>query len=398
MLFRSIPPAGHRISLKCLMHAASPRRDNFNPLSEYGGRSSYFLSSGTGALTLALCALTRLGHGEIIFPAYTCPSLLASVLRAGLRPVLCDIKTRGFGMDLQELERKAGPATLGIIAVHLFGMAENMDAVQAIASRHGITVIEDATQAFGNRYCGNQSRKGADCLGTLGDIGLFSFRRGKPLSFMGGGALLVNNPEFRESVELLYGRLPQKKEPSSLPYLLQILVYSLFFHPRLYWIPQRIPWLRLGETIFTTDYNVARLNPRVLGIARQICGEMEEIRSARLRAAKAYLEALAPYRQEFMFLPETADLGQVLLRFPLVFSKKGARDRALESLKKRGLGGSCMYPAPVNDIAGVPTHLFGIGSFPNARRVSENILTLPLHGYVRAEDAEAAASEIIRSL
>lgn len=395
-MFRSLPPAGHPLSPGCAFSAVTGPNNAPDPLNAFFGKRPYYLCSGTAALTLSLMALKKNGRDKVIIPAYTCPSLLASVLRAGLRPVLCDIEPQGFRMIPGQLESKADSETLGIIAVHLFGIPERMDAIRDTASRIQIAVIEDATQALGGRYRVNG--ESGICMGAIGDLGVLSFRRGKPVSFLAGGAVLVNNPEFEHRLETLYYSLPAYSfDPALFPYILQLLTFSLFFHPRLYWIPQRLPWLRLGETIFTTDYRMSRLNPRVLRIAPRVWADMDRTGSIRSRLAGAYAERLQRHRDKFLYLPEEGNCPPGLLRYPVVFKEPQARDRAFASLRKKGLGASCLYPAPVNEIPGVPLE-FRAEQFPNAKLVSTNILTLPLHEHVRARDVEAIASEINRSL
>lgn len=388
-MFRHIPPAGHPISPKCALAAIAGINGAADPLRGIFGKRPYYLSSGTAALTLSLMALKKNGRDKVIFPAYTCPSLLASVLKAGLRPVLCDIEPHRFRMAPEQLESKADSATLGIIAVHLFGIPERMDAVRGIASGKKIAVVEDATQAAGCRDSGK-------LLGTIGDLGVLSFRRGKPVSFLAGGALLVNNPEYEQPLKNIYDALPADSPgPSSIPYIFQLLLFSVLFHPRLYWLPQSLPWLRLGETIFTTDYSVSRLNARVLRVAPRVCADMGKARDTRSRLAAAYSEKLERYRDEFLFMPDANDCMQGLLRYPLVFKRKRARDRALAGLKR--LGASGMYPAPVNEITGVPPEFRG-GHFPNASLVSENILTLPLHVHVTESDISAIVAGIGKAI
>jgi len=132
-MFRCLPPAGHSISPKCALSLFAGANGAGEPLRDLFGKRLYYLSSGTAALTLALTALKVNGRDKVIFPAYTCPSLLASVLKAGLRPVLCDIDPRRFTMEPERLQDLADESTLCIIAVHLFGIPERMGAVAQIA-------------------------------------------------------------------------------------------------------------------------------------------------------------------------------------------------------------------------------------------------------------------------
>ena len=254
------------------------------------GSAFFWLSTGSAALTLCNQALKReCRQGEVIMPAYTCPSLPAAVIRAGLKPMLCDMERDSFRMNLQSLSSRIGQDTLAIIAVHLLGIPERIVEIREIARRNNLVLIEDAAQAFGNSIhtVGWKSRTSdsepekKQYLGTFGDIGILSFRRGKPLGLLGGGVILANNRKSEDSIRVQYDSLPEDHSPSSLSYLINLLLYSVFFRPYYYWIPQRLPWLQLGETIFTLDYEVKRLNPKILRLGGRLIPEYKKIRRKR---------------------------------------------------------------------------------------------------------------------
>jgi dTDP-4-amino-4,6-dideoxygalactose transaminase len=176
------------------------------------------------------------------------------------------------------------------------------------------------------------------------------------------------------------------------------LLYTLFFNPNFFWIPQRIPWLQLGETIFTLDYEVKRLNPRILRLGGRLIPEFEKIRRKRQELAKVYKEKLEPFRQEFVFLPEPGDTRIALLRFPLILKSKEKRDRILAELKRKGLGATGSYPVPLNEQPGAAEYFDRKESYPNAKFISERILTLPLHESVAGSDIEKMLGIIERGL
>ena len=329
-------------------------------------------------------------------PAYSCPSLPAAAIRAGLKPVLCDTERDCFRMSLDSLSSRIGPNTVAVIAVHLLGIPERIIEIREIALRNNIILIEDAAQAFGNSVHAEGKNSGTSdsepekhqYLGTFGDIGIFSFRRGKPLGLLGGGVILANNRRSRESIRAQYDSLTENYSPPSLSYLIDLLLYSVFFHPNFYWMPQRLPWLQLGETIFTLDYDVKRLNPRILRLGGRLIPEFEKIRGKRQKLAKVYKEKLEPFRKKFVFLPEPGDNRIALLRFPLILKSKEKRDRILAELKRKGLGATGSYPVPLNEQPGAAEYFDEKETFPNAKFVSERILTLPLHEYVTGSDIE----------
>ena len=401
---RSLPAVGQAIHLREIIDTFTGRSAAVLSLAAWAPGSAFFwLSTGSAALTLCNQALKREGRqGELIMPAYTCPSLPAAVIRAGLKPVLCDTERDSFRMSLDSLSSRIGPDTQAIIAVHLLGIPERIVEIREMARKNNIVLIEDAAQAFGNAIRVERGKPGASDtdqhLGTFGDIGIFSFRRGKPLGLLGGGVILANNDSIRESVQAQYDLLHAEHSPSSVSYLINLLLYSVFFHPSFYWIPQSLPWLQLGETIFTLDYEVKRLNPRILRLGGRLIPEFEKIRRKRQQLAKDYKEKLAPFRQEFVFLPETGDNRIALLRFPLILKSREKRDRILAELKRNGLGATGSYPVPLNEQPGAAEYFDRKESYPNAKFISERILTLPLHESVAGSDIEKMLGIIERGL
>ena len=148
------------------------------------------MSSGFGALT---CALVGLGIGpgdEVIVPAYTYIATALAVTAVGAIPVIADIDET-LTLDVNEFEKKISENTKAVIPVHIMGFPCNMDAINAVAKKHGIAVVEDACQSIGGRYNGK-------FLGTLGDVGAYSFNYYKVLTAGEGGALVTNNRNVYE--------------------------------------------------------------------------------------------------------------------------------------------------------------------------------------------------------
>jgi len=98
-----------------------------------------------------------------------------------------------------------------------------------------------------------------------------------------------------------------------------LLIYSAFFHPRMYWFPQNLPWLKLGETVFTLDLNIKRINSLVINLGNELFPKFSEIRKKRLRLTKKYLEALTQIEKALEFMPSNSHDEIALLRFPIIF-------------------------------------------------------------------------------
>jgi len=165
-------------------------RDFEQAFAEYQG-SAYGLAvnSGTAALELALHALHLPRGSEVIVPAYTYMATAAAVLRAGLVPVFIDIEADTYNLDPSRLEDAISDHTTAILPVHFGGLACNMDMVLNIADHHKLCVVEDAAHAHGARW----KNRG---LGTIGDIGCFSFQASKNLNAGEGGILLTDSTAF----------------------------------------------------------------------------------------------------------------------------------------------------------------------------------------------------------
>lgn len=148
------------------------------------------VSSGTAALTLALRA-RGIGPGdEVVVPAHTYVATAFAVELAGATVAFADVEVATGLLDPGALTAAINGRTVALIPVHLYGQPCDMDAIGAIAARHGLAVIEDAAQAHGARWRGRR-------VGSLGDAGAFSFYPSKNLGALGdGGAIVTDDPEL----------------------------------------------------------------------------------------------------------------------------------------------------------------------------------------------------------
>jgi len=403
--FYSLPSGGHSIPLKAIIQAligAQSHRVLFDIL--FPEKKTYTVSSGSAALALALKTLkTTSSKVEVIMPAFTCPSILAAIVDAGLKPVICDLSYPYFSYDLNALERKIGSNTLAVIAVHLFGLPEQILKIRQITEKNNCFLIEDSAQLLEDKSiiktsCTGHKNSSSIEIGTqtdnLCDLSVFSFGRGKPFSLLAGGVVCVNNNELIPFIEKTYQRMPKgRKALSSAVYLAKLLAYAILFHPRFYWIPEKLPFLHIGETIFTTDVNYGRMLPLTKQLGIHMLPMLKNIGDRRRTLTKLYADRLHHHRYRFDFFPDPG-ISAFLLRFPLLFKNSSDRDRNLFLLKKSGLGASGSYPAPINRIAGVSSYLNSQMFFPNALLISQRVLTLPLHDFVKNSDVDACAAII----
>ena len=148
--------------------------------------------NGTAALHLALLAL-GIGPGdEVLVPAFTFVSSANAVVYTGAVPVLMDVDPTTWNLDVEDARRKLTPRTRAIMAVHVFGNPADMAAVAALAAEYGLAVVEDAAEAHGARWQGQP-------VGSLGDVGCFSFFGNKLITTGEGGMLVTNRPELADA-------------------------------------------------------------------------------------------------------------------------------------------------------------------------------------------------------
>lgn len=156
--------------------------------SEYlGCKHSLGVSSGTDALLIALMAIDLKPGDEVIVPTYSFFATAGTISRLNGVPVLVDVDPVTSNMDPKEIEKRITSKTKAIIPVHLYGQSAAMDEIMVVAKKHNLKVIEDAAQAIGAQY------KDGRCVGTIGDIGCFSFFPSKNLGCFGDGGLVTTN-------------------------------------------------------------------------------------------------------------------------------------------------------------------------------------------------------------
>jgi L-glutamine:2-deoxy-scyllo-inosose/3-amino-2,3-dideoxy-scyllo-inosose aminotransferase len=163
-----------------------------------GARWCVPVDHGSNAL---LAALTALGVGpgdEVVVPGLTWVACASAVVRAGAVPILVDVDPRTLCLDHRAVEAAIVPRTAAILAVHLYSTMAEMDELRRIAARHGLALVEDASQAHGARW-------GHAEAGSLGDVGVFSMHQNKLLTSGEGGAAVTSDPVLNAKLEQLRG-------------------------------------------------------------------------------------------------------------------------------------------------------------------------------------------------
>ena len=158
-----------------------------------GARHCITVASGTEALLIALLAIDLKPGEEVITTPFTFAATAETIVLAGGKPVFVDIEADTANIDVSQIETAVTPATRAIMPVSLYGQCADMDAINTIAARHGLAVIEDAAQSFGARYRGRRST-------ALSTFGATSFFPSKPLGCYGdGGALFTDDDALAQA-------------------------------------------------------------------------------------------------------------------------------------------------------------------------------------------------------
>jgi len=378
----SLPPAGQKIPWMSMVRSVwedwrGSHGDWLQAIQNFlGAQNVFYLSSGRAALWLILKAISQIQpeKSEVILPAYTCPAVASAILKANLKPVLCDINPDNFGFKIENLKPKMNKRTLGVILVHLFGYPANVLEVQKICREHGLLMIEDAAQAFGNSLSNSPESK----LGLLADAGFFSFGRGKPISLMHGGMLTTHSEEIFGEARKAHQDLNHRGSFRNLKYGLSLGSSSLFSNPYMYWIPQRIPSLHLGETIFEPDFIASSGVKLAESLAGRMLGSLEGEKEVRQENSEWYSSNLS----DVPWVKPAPSGRFPYLRYPLLVKDEKMRDRLLDLLMSQGTGAALFYPCPLNELQGLKGILQDSSVYPNAKKLSESLITLPVHSGV----------------
>jgi perosamine synthetase len=395
---RTLPPAAAPIGMGSLVSAFAgllggrQELDRFRrELQEYFGVKHCFLvSSGQAAFTLILRVLKELSRerDEVLIPAFTCYSVPAAIVRAGLRIRLCDVRPDGFDFDYAQLSALSTAKVLAVVPTHLFGLPADVRGLRKLLSDPGIAFVEDAAQAMGETGEGGK-------LGTLGDVGFFSLGRGKALSCVEGGVILTNRDDIAEGLSGILPRLPRYGIASSLTLMLKAAALMLLIRPWLFWLPRSLPFLKLGETLFDPRVPLRRMSSFQAGLARNWRNKLAEMRSVRSRNVTRWMAAIDATGQNKSPVLNGRSLG--LPRLPVRITDNEARESLLRESEGRGLG---IMPAYPTSIAAIPelAGTFGTAAFPVADRCARELVTLPTHAYLTEDDVRRLGRLVSRAL
>ena len=398
-MLRLTPPAGPSVKLGEVVRAsrrlfsANGNRQQFleSFTSRLRVRHALGVSSGRAALCVILQALRALkpDRDVVAIPAYTCFSVPAAIVRAGLKlqPIEMDPETLDF--DREKLQETTPERLLAVVTSNLFGLVNRMAPVRKVAAAAGAFVVDDGAQALGGVSAGRPA-------GTLGDVGFYSFARGKPLAAWTGALIVTDSEEIFASIQGLIARLPSSSKLQDSRLMLMMMAGALFQKPELYWIPDSLPFLKLGVTEFEPGFPVESLPRPARCLLPFLLEHLEEWNHIRAQNAQVLADSL---QDKGFTLPQAAqDCRPTYIRFPVLADDRVTRDRAVDALRRAGIGASPFYPAAVCDIPGIGAHMAVPGVHcPQAEGIAQRLFTLPTHPLVAPADLRRM-TEVLSSL
>jgi dTDP-4-amino-4,6-dideoxygalactose transaminase len=301
-------------------------------------------ADGTTALLLALTALDIGPGDEVIVPPFTFFATVGSVIRCGAKPVFADIDPETYNLDPQAVAAAITPRTKAVIPVHLFGQCADLEAIQAVADRHGLQVIEDAAQAFGATYRGRR-------CGAFAAAGCFSFYPSKNLGTFGDAGLVTTN-----DATVAKKLLALRNHGSEIKY----------YH-------KYVGWNARLDTI-----HAALLRVKLRHLDNWIAGRQHAADRYDGLIAELGLDALLtrPVRRP----DRTHTFNQYVVRVA-----GGQRDALVRHLKENSVGCDIYYPLPLHlqdclaDLGHRP------GDFPVSEAAAAAVLALPMFPEITAE-------------
>ena len=304
------------------------------------------VGSGTEALHIALRALD-IGQGdEVITTAHTAVATASAIDLAGAKPIFVDIEPDFFTIDPDLIEDAITPKTKAIIPVHIYGQPCNMDAIMEIANKNNFKVIEDCAQTHGAEYNGKR-------VGSIGDVGCFSFYPTKNLGAIGdGGALVTNDDQLAEKIKLLreYGWKER-------------------------YISSKEGWnSRLDE-----------LQAAILHVKLK---HLDEDNFRRNKHAKIYFDLL-----KYLPLESPKTRSNCSHVFHLFVIKTEQRDKLRDYLQKNGVNTTIQFPVPVHKQKYFQK-MCSEKSLPVTEQVAKNILSIPMYPELEEKEINKVSNKL----
>lgn len=328
-------------------------------LEERTGSSRVLLThSCTAALEMAALLLDIQAGDEVIMPSYTFVSTANAFVLRGAVPVFVDVREDTLNLDERLIEAAITPRTRAIVPVHYAGVACEMDAIMEIARRHGLAVIEDAAQGVMATYNGR-------ALGSIGDLGAYSFHETKNVISGEGGSLLVNSPKFTARAEIIREKGTDR---------------SRYFRGEV----DKYTWQETGSSFLPGELIAAFLWAQL--------EEADRITGQRIASWQHYHELLAPLEERGLLRRPIvpANCGHNAHMYYVLLSPEIERQSVLDTLKTNNVGAVFHY-VPLHSSPGGRHFGRPHGELAVTDSIAARLIRLPLWiGLKESQQAEVA--------
>jgi len=329
----------------------------------FGINKVLLVPSCTAALEMAAMLLDLKPGDEVILPSFTFVSTVNCFVRLGAKPVFVDIRPDTLNIDDALMEEAITERTRAIFPVHYAGVGCEMDRIMTIADKYGLRVVEDAAQGVNSFYDGR-------ALGSIGQLGCYSFHETKNYICGEGGALCINDPTLLERAEIIRDKGTNRKQ---------------FFRGQV----DKYTWVDVGSSYVPSELCSAFLYAQL---------EMLDAISARRRAIyKFYLEHFLSLATEALLqlpqIPEECRSNYHM--FYILLPDRASRDGLMKRLKENGILAVFHY-VPLHSSPMGQTFGYHEGDFPVTEDVSGRLLRLPLY-YDITEEEQSRVVEQVRA-
>ena len=322
---------------------------------KFNSKKIYLTTSGTTALEMA-CMLADIGPGdEVILPSFTFSSTATAIILFGATPVFVDIRPDTMNIDENKIEEAITDKTKAIMVMHYAGIACEMNKIMDIAHKHNLLVIEDAAQGVNALYKDKY-------LGTIGDIGCYSFHETKNYSMGEGGAISINRDDFIDRAAIVREKGTNRTQFKNG----QVDKYT---------------WVDKGSSYLPSDILAAYLYPQLL--------IMDEMKQNRVDSYNKYYELLNPLKEKGIIdLPTIpSDCTQNGHMFYIKVKNIEERNRLQTYLRENGIGSAFHYIPLHSAPEGLKVARF-VGEDVYTTVESERLLRLPMYYKLQIEDVE----------
>jgi dTDP-4-amino-4,6-dideoxygalactose transaminase len=325
-------------------------------LSAYTGAKQVIpCANGTDALQIALMALGLKPGDEVIVPAFTYAATAEVIALLQLVPVIVDVDSYNFSLDLALTEKAITPKTKAIIPVHLFGQCAGMEGLLKLASHKGLFIVEDTAQAIGARYTFSDGRIAQ--AGTMGHIGTTSFFPSKNLGCYGdGGALFTNDEQLATRIRMIANHGQAKK-----------------YHHDIIGVNSRLDTIQAA---------ILDVKLKYLDLYEQARNNVAAYYDTRLGTIGA------------IGVPKRVSGSSHVFHQYTIKVKNGQRDALKLYLSEHHIPSMIYYPLPLHYQKAFASERYTKGSFPVAEALADCVLSLPIHTEMDEEQLDFITTNI----